>query len=65
MIDGVETKSELHRLSERLFGPNGMGVKNFKFDAVIGATPEGIARAVNAALDAIEGGDFEEVVMDD
>jgi hypothetical protein len=55
--------TELERLKERLYGPNGLGVKNFRFDLAENckATPEEIARDINKSLDAIEAGEYTEL----
>lgn len=51
--------TELEKLKERLFGDPKRRLVNFSFTPGPEATPQGVAREINKALDQIEKGDFE------
>lgn len=56
-------KTQVELLAERLYGPNGLGVTNFKFTPgdKPGLTAEDYATAINQSLDSIAAGDYEVV----
>ena len=57
-------KTQVEILTDRLYGPGGLGVTNFKFTPgdKPGLTAEDYATAINQSLDRIAAGDYE--VMD-
>lgn len=54
-------QSEMDRLKDRLYGPDGIGVTNVGITRGLNpnVTPEQIAGEMNRALDALADGDFE------
>jgi hypothetical protein len=58
--------TEVQKASLRMFGPGGMGVKNFSvFPGEKQVSAEVMAKAINDMLDSLEQGNFTEVKFDD
>jgi hypothetical protein len=55
--------TEVERAAQRMFGPGGLGVKNFNLfpGTNPNATTEQVAAELNRALDRLEAGEFEMV----